>query len=237
MAKCRRWNRTSSIGKGSEMTIEAYLREFERCLVGTPEEKRGWRAELTAHLDGASRAGELDAALKRLGSPRDAAAMFASRTRLVPASAARRTAAQAIDHAPLFAVALVMSLLDADRSSFTFGFPPPLMVSSEFGLLRNLVVPIVLLASWLGLALIESRRGRTPGKALCGLRTVSADSTSLTWSQALTRRFSIMLGLLAIIDWAAMFFTERQQRLLDLLAKTVVVSDSESRKPSLLGSR
>ncbi|MGH2759419.1 MAG: RDD family protein, partial [Actinomycetota bacterium] len=125
-------------------------------------------------------------------------------------------------------IALAIQQLVRGGHVFGFGFPPGLMIASGQPLLWNIGAPLVLLWSWVGLALIEGlSKGRTPGKALFRLRAASDDGTTISVGQAFTRRWSVVLGILAWIDWAAMFFTARNRRLLDLMARTMVVSDPE----------
>ncbi len=207
------------------------MREFDACLVATPTERKEWSAELSAHLEEAQENGDLEDALRRLGSPREAAASFRSTRPLrpVPPSGARFLA-QAIDHMPLVILVIALAVQQLLRGGhvFGFGFPPGLMIASGQPLLWNIGVPLALLWSWVGLALSEGlSKGRTPGKALLRLRAVSADGTNISLGQAFTRRWSIVLGILAWIDWAAAFFTARSQRLLDLMAQTMVVADPE----------
>lgn len=211
--------------------IDRFMREFDSCLVATAREREEWRAELVSHLEEAQHSGDLERALGRLGTPREAAAAFRSGRPLAAAPLKRRWLAQAIDHVPLLIMSIlvtVQQIITSDGHVFAFGFPPGFVVSSGEPLLQNLGIPLALLWSWAGLALIEGlSRGRTPGKALVRLRTVSADGTKLSIGQAFARRWSILLGLLAWIDWAAALFTDRRQRLLDLLAKSTVVTDPE----------
>ena len=208
-----------------------YVREFERYLVGTKAQRAEWCAELEAHLQQAREAGDLDGALSRLGSPREAAAAFSSVPVIVPAPPYRRHLAQVVDNFPLVVVTVVAAIatIVSGGRSISFGFPPALVISSAFPLLRNIAIPLALLWSWLGLALLEAPTGRTPGKALVGIRTVSSDGAALTRAQSIKRRISILFGVFAWIDWAAGRFTSRGQRLFDLLAHTVVVDDRRVR--------
>ena len=66
---------------------EQFLRDFEACLIGSRAEKAEWVAELSAHLEQAAEAGDLEGALARLGSPKEAAAAFRSSRQLAGYSA------------------------------------------------------------------------------------------------------------------------------------------------------
>ena len=210
--------------------IESYVQRFDVCLIGSPAEKREWHAELVGHLEEARENNDLEAALGRLGSPREAAAAFRAARPLDAASLVRRWVAQAIDHIPLLVVtaAIAIHQIMEGGHSFGLGFPFGLAISSDDPLWVNLARALSVLWSWAGLAVVESAaRGRTPGKALLTLRTVSDDGTTVSLGQALARRWSILLGMLAWLDWGGALFTRRRQRLLDLLAHTLVVSDPE----------
>lgn len=209
--------------------IDSFVRGFASHLVATTDEKEEWCAELAAHLEEAREMGDLDGALERLGSPREAAAAFRAARPLAPASLNHRWAAQVVDHVPLLILIVLLGVQQIGSGHvIQLGFPPGLVITSDRSLLWNLGVSLVLLWSWAGLALIEAASGgRTPGKALFGLRAVSEGGTTISCGEAIGRRWSILFGPLAWIDWAAVFFTGRRQRLLDLLAHTMVVADPD----------
>src|SRR4051794_27445322 len=101
MGATRRWDGPDSgVRWSTALTIEDYLAEFERWLVGSPEQLAERRAELAAHLYEAQEAGELNETLVRLGSPRDAAAVFAPVTPEAAPLAPRMRSA-ALDLIPL----------------------------------------------------------------------------------------------------------------------------------------
>jgi len=89
-------------------------------------------------------------------------------------------------------------------------------------------VLIALAALWwfLGLTVMEWRYGRTPGKAMNGLRVVSEDGIALSFGQAVVRRLTLVFsGPLQIIDWVFALFDARRQRAVEKLAHTLVVRD------------
>lgn len=212
----------------SQARIDDYLKRFDASVIGSSAEKREWHAELASSLEDAKESGDLQGALDRLGPPREAAASFRAANPLPLASLQRRFMAQGIDFLPIVVVAALGAahqLAEGD-GSFALGFPVGLVLSSADPLWLNVVRGLVAVWSWLGLAAIEAAwSGRTPGKALMGLRTVSDDGTVVTLGQAIARRWSILFGVPAWIDWAGALFTDRRQRLLDLLAHTIVVAD------------
>lgn len=222
--------------------IEEFLREFEANLVGTPAEKAEWVAELSAHLDQAREAADLEATLARLGSPRQAAAEFRTARPLRSAPLRRRLAAVLIDVVPLLIV-VVASFAEqqAQHGHASLVFPPWFAVDIKTPGVRWYQVATPLAQLWIlfGLGAIEARTGRTPGKALMGLRTVSQDGTPMKLSQSFGRRLSILAGPLVYVDW--LFSTDRvralladlgvriergrRQRLLDMIFHTVVIAD------------
>jgi uncharacterized RDD family membrane protein YckC len=75
--------------------------------------------------------------------------------------------------------------------------------------------------------------GQTPGKRRVGLRTIKANGTPVDLTSSLLRNF------LRVVDWmpglyglgvVSMFLTSSEQRLGDLTAGTVVVSESEEQE-------
>lgn len=73
---------------------------------------------------------------------------------------------------------------------------------------------------------MEWRYGRTPGKAMLGLRAVSEEGTALSFGQAVVRRLTLVFsGPLQLIDWAFALFDPRRQRAVEKLAHTIVIQD------------
>ncbi|HWL64945.1 MAG TPA: RDD family protein [Actinomycetota bacterium] len=203
---------------------EEYLKEFERWVAGPKERKKRVRAELEQHLRAAEAAGDVEA-MARLGTPREAAATFSAGHELEPAPLPRRIGAALVDlgivFLPLIALAIGGLIVD-----------PPGAIESQFtnvgGLEWMTIVFFFGAGAWwtLGLILSEWRTGRTPGKALLGLRVVTEDGISPSFGQIVIRRLTMIFsGPLQVIDWAFMFFTKKHQRAFELVAKTVVVQD------------
>ena len=217
-------------------TYDEYLFEFERWVGGSKERKEQVRAELEEHLDGAQQAGELDAALKRLGDPRNAARDFSSGHRLRPAALPRRVLAAALD----FAIALGLGAgglasgtwAATSRENALFPEDLSLEVSGETWYLTAFtslgVLLLVLACLWwiLILPLLEWRTGRTLGKAVLGLRVIAEDGTAPSFGQIVVRRLTLVFsGPLQLFDWALVFFNPKRQRAFEILAKTMVVRD------------
>ena len=215
---------------------ENYMKEFERWTAGPPERRAALKAEFAEHLSEAEAAGELGSSLNRLGPPRDAAKAFAAGRDLTPAPLGRRISAFLIDLAiPLLTLATLIAI---GTSMGTDSEPGRLWnffndlseeVSVTWGVLEIGSIFLVGLAGlwWvLGLTIMEWRYGRTPGKALLGLRVMSEDGIALSFGQAVVRRLTLVFsGPLQIIDWAFALFNERRQRAVEKLAHTLVVRD------------
>lgn len=224
------------------MTVDEYLAEFDSWIVGTAQEKRDWRAELAAHFSEAASAGDLHGAMQRLGSPRQAAITFRESRPLYGAPRRRRLLAAAIDAVPLLVAmaALVAYQLRDDVQGLWLMIPPPLTLRLGDGHPTYADVALIVAHLWsvVGLGLLEGRTGRTPGKALLGLRTVSTDGIRATRSQALRRRLTILAGPLVWLDSLPVIADLRPfgrklgtgrldggQRLIELFVGTMVVED------------
>lgn len=70
--------------------------------------------------------------------------------------------------------------------------------------------------------LAEWKLGQTVGKRLAGLHVVRESGAPITLGQAVVRQLPLFLQI-AWIDVLAVFFTDRRQRLFELLSKTRVV--------------
>lgn len=110
------------------------------------------------------------------------------------------------------------------RNGFTAAVYDPIALALAFDLL------FLGLMIWFSIqALTEASGGRSPGKALFGLRVVTLDGRPIGIAAALTRSVLLFLdaflsrGLLGAI---LVVFTKRRQRLGDLLAGTMVVESA-----------
>lgn len=215
---------------------ENYLREFERWTAGPPARRKALSAEFAEHIREAEAVGELGSTLNRLGPPRDAAKAFAQGRELKPAPLIRRIFAFLIDLAiPLLLLVafagLAAALGTGNEAGRLDSFVTDLEheVSVTWGFLEIGGIVLVGLAGlwwFLGLTVMEWRFGRTPGKALMGLRAVSEEGTALSFGQAVVRRLTLVFsGPLQVLDWCFALFDPRRQRAVEKLAHTMVVQD------------
>ncbi|MFE0154257.1 RDD family protein [Nonomuraea sp. NPDC059007] len=223
--------------------IDDYAQRVGRHLTGPARDKA--RAELGAHLSDAAETGELDHALERLGTPREAAATFADLRSAPPAPLNARLAAIVIDNLPLAGVTLALLVKGIVRindvgNGFALAFPPflyfkigdgcvavgPVLCDADpygyAGLLYTLGVPLALLWSIAGLGLVEAWTGTTPGKRLLKLRVATETGLRVHPARGVAQRLSLILGPAAWLDWLPFVWGDRR-RLLDLLTGTKVV--------------
>jgi uncharacterized RDD family membrane protein YckC len=230
-----------------QQRIDDYADQFARHLVASHAERMRRRAELVGHLSDAAEVGELTEALRRLGRPEVAARSFAPARSRGPAPPARRFAAAAVDNLPLIGVTLALFVGSVARVSHEGGlvaaiFPP--ILHAEFGgvcvtlapagcagdlyagagRLYTVGIPLAVAWSILGLGILESRTGTTPGKWLLRLLVTTEAGLRVRPSVALLRRTSFLAGPLAWLDWAPLLWGERR-RLLDRVTRTKVVAD------------
>jgi uncharacterized RDD family membrane protein YckC len=214
-----------------------YLKEFERWTAGPEERRKTLSAEFAEHLRAAEAAGELGSTLERLGPPRDAAKAFAAGRDLKPAPLGRRIAAFLIDCAiPALVVAVVVIIGTALTATDNAGNSivefvqdlaaerPPIWGGLE--VLAAAIAAVAVMWWFAGLTIMEWRFGRTPGKAMMGLRVVTEEGTALSFGQAVVRRLTLVFsGPLQIIDWGFALFDPRRQRAVEKLAHTMVIRD------------
>lgn len=78
--------------------------------------------------------------------------------------------------------------------------------------------------------LLEGHYGKTLGKHLMGIRVVRENGAAIGLGQAFVRRLSLYFEMLWI-DSLFIPFTEKKQRALDIVAKTVVAREPDSGSP------
>lgn len=216
--------------------ITEYADRMERHLVGPRPQREAARAELEELLADAAEAGELEAALQRLGSPEDAARAFTQGRERAGAPLADRFMAAAIDNLPLLALAVALFVRGIANGEATFVFPPFAYVQAgggcaalvppcgvyNGGALYAVGLPLALLWSIVALGLLESWTGTTPGKRLLGLRVVTETGIRIRPYAGIVRRMSFLGGPLAWLDWIPALWGERQ-RIFDRVAATRVI--------------
>ena len=163
--------------------------------------------------------------------PRSEARYAWSRGVPATASIARRAAAYAVDASVVFALAWAVTFTAASLDLLRI---PDLDVFGE----RNEAAGLLWIVSIFELPLLlayftlfEGRAGRTPGKALLGLRVVRVDDRPAGWGDAFLRNLLRLLWvtpfgpLFVLLDLWSLRSTELDQRMGDLAAGTLVLDD------------
>lgn len=212
----------ASLPTDARRAIEAYADRLA-ARSGLPQPARqDARAELVSHLYDAARenagagpptAAHAQAAIAALGGDAAAEATFFAQRRvhLPTATFGRRSAAYLIDFV-LLAIPL------AAVSFLTFAW-----ILGGIG---------VALAGGFLFGYIEHRWGRTPGKALLGLRAVTASGAPLSFKEAFLRNLSKAAPPFVLADYVVGALVDKGQhlRLCDRLAGTRVVREPHEAK-------
>lgn len=199
--------------------LDRYIEEVMRNVFAAPEDRERLEADLRAHFAEAEAAGEpAGRILEGLGRPQDVAAAFNAERELRYAGFWRRLVAFAGDLGILLALAVpvvaVAVLFEAGRIAPGLA-TIALLVTLGLGAVGGLVFYFPLL---------EARFGRTLGKHLLRIRVVRENGSPIGLGQAFVRRLSLYFDML-VIDALFIPFTDRSQRALDVVAKTVVARE------------
>jgi len=204
---------------------DRYVEEVMRLLLATREERSRFETDLRAHFAEARDRGEIHLQIvEKLGTPEAVAEAFNAERPLEHAGFWRRLAAFLADTALLLALAVPLFWL---------------LVTTQAGVIPRLagVAAMILLGlSLVGFGLIyfpllELRFGRTLGKHLLRIRVVDESCRPIRLGQAIIRRLSYYFDLL-VLDAIFIPFTDRKQRGLDILAKTIVVKEPGEDPPA-----
>jgi len=166
-----------------------------------------------------------------MGDPREVALAYLAEMPVRYASVGRRVLAFFIDMLAGFAIlgtAAAMGFLAfgllAVGEELTKAGPPNLTMASLVVVGVGFVASVALL-SIAYFPLLEWRFGQTLGKYLLGIYVVGEDGLRPSLPATIVRRIPFFLEFFWI-DAIVAFFTERNQRAFDLVARTVVVENS-----------
>lgn len=197
---------------------ERYIEEVMRHLLATREERARFEADLRAHFEEALERGEpYLQVVEKLGSPEAVAEAFNAERPLEHAGFWRRLAA--------FFADMFLFILLAIPIVF-------IAVLAEADMIPRIASVVMLVLAGLSLfgvslvyfPLLEARFGRTFGKHIMKIRVVDESGRPIRAGQAIVRRLSYYFDLL-VLDSIFIPFTDRKQRALDILAKTIVVKE------------
>lgn len=107
-----------------------------------------------------------------------------------------------------------------------FGIVMALIGSAARNLAVSLVLQLVMWALSVSYqAVMLAMRGQTLGKMALKVKVVNADGSSISPGQAWGRELArVVLGLLCIVDYIPLFFTDEKTSIHDMAAKTRVVN-------------
>ncbi len=208
--------------------VDRYVRDVLRAVFAAPEDRETFEADLRAHFAEAEARGEPPSRIiDEMGPPEDVAAAFNAEREIRHAGFWRRLVAFIGDAGLLIALALPAVSVAVLASRW---FPQE---EAPAGWIIGLCL--------LGLAivgiyacyfpLLEARFGKTFGKQLLRVRVVRETGAPIGLGQAFVRRLSLYFELL-LPDALFIPFTDKRQRGLDIIAKTVVVQEPGEQPPA-----
>ncbi len=203
---------------------DRYIEEVMRLLLATREERERFANDLRAHFqEGLSRDKTALEIIGRLGTPEAVAESF--------------NAERPLEHAGFW---LRLAAFFADMSVFILAVIPgvAMLILTENELVPRwagltMMALCGLAIFGLGVAyfpLLESRFGKTLGKKIMRIRVIGENGGPVLLRQAIIRRLSTYFDLLAL-DAIFILFTEKKQRGLDIIAKTLVVKEPGETAP------
>lgn len=207
-------------------TAEKYIHDVLIKIQAPPGERKSIEFDLRNHLqDLRDELGEEfspEAIMERMGTPEEVAAEFMSNIELRYAGFVVRAAAFLIDMAACFAVSAFLVLpafFFSDSSAIKFS-----VTGSIFGLFAFSAIVAAAGLMILYFPILEGRYGTTLGKHLLSLHVVMENGAPIGYKEAFLRRIPYYFEFLAI-DMLFIFFTEKNQRAFDMIARTVVIKN------------
>ena len=209
--------------------VDKYLAAVLRNIHASVGERQRIETDLRAHFEAAEGAGEtVESVITRMGSPVEVAVEFMSQMELPYASFWRRLAAFAID--------LGMVMITSSFFGILFVWLSNRVPRHPLG--WEYIVGAILITLCIGCAItavgiillyfpiLEGRFGQTLGKKLLGLRVLREDGLPINYKEAFLRRISYYFEVLPV-DALFIPFTTKRQRAFDIVARTIVVSQSD----------
>ncbi len=211
--------------------VDRYVADVLNNVFATPEDAERLEADLRAHFAEAEARGETPSRIiDVMGRPEDVAAAFNAERDVPYANFWQRVVAFIGDCGLLLAL-----------------FLPPLAVAALFARLMPeeatsgatpigwLIILCLLVLAMFGIfifyfPILEARFGKTFGKHLMRIRVVRENGAPISLGQGFVRRLSLFFKLL-VPDALFVPFTEKRQRALDIIAKTVVAQEPGERAP------
>ena len=202
--------------------LDRYIDRVLARVFASESERERLEADLRSHWAAAEERGEpASRIVEELGNPEDVAAAFNAERPFVYAGFWERLVAFIADVGVLlFFVLPALGVAVLSQSYVTS--------SDEIGpgwIAALVLLMVAAVGTWIFyFPILEARFGKTAGKHLLKLRVVRENGAPIGLGQAFVRRLSLYFELLAP-DALFIPFTDRKQRALDIVAKTVVARE------------
>ena len=201
---------------------ERYVHQVINALPHDERLRRQIEMEVRSHIAERVEHGEsVEASIRQLGDPVTLAESYLAAVPLVSASFMARAGAKIVDLGLYFAAVAPVLVL----AWFTFARSNESLLP---GIALVLCLIIVVPGFCLYTAFAEHRFSQTIGKHLFGLRVVRESGGRIGFGQALVRQLPVFFEVFWI-DVLFALFTDKSQRAFEMLSKTRVVRNLESR--------
>ncbi len=211
-----------------DMTVDKYVELVRDNVWGKSSDVERLEADLRARFELGTEKGESTGEVARsLGTPEEVAAAFMEEAELTYAGFFERVFAFVGDGGICATLglpfALVGVLVGPRLEALQGGVAFYLALAALIGLFAGYVG---LLVSYF--PVLEHRFGQTAGKRVMGIHVRSEDGSSIGLGAAILRRLSLYFEVF-VLDALFVPFTQKRQRALDVVAKTVVLRDEQAR--------
>ncbi|MFQ5527707.1 MAG: RDD family protein [Thermoanaerobaculia bacterium] len=208
--------------------VDRYIQDVMACVFARPAERERFEADLRAHFADAEERGQTPARIiEDMGRPEDVAGAFNADRDFQYAGFWRRFVAFVGDLGVMGALCLIPLALVLP---FCRAFAP----EGEPSVLAILAMTLGALA-FMGIVvfyfpLLEWRFGKTLGKHWLRIRVIRETGGPIGLGQAFVRRLAYYFEMI-VIDALFIPFTEKKQRALDIIAKTIVAKEPGEEAP------
>lgn len=197
--------------------VDEYIHDVVRWIPDSQDRERA-EQDLLARLPRHAHIADIVA---QYGPPRRLAESYVAGQELESAPFFRRVIAALIDiPSVMIAGLLIFYVAWKVFSSSDQNFIAAVLTGNPIAIV--LCVATVILMSPTYYVVAESLIGRTVGKAIMGLRVVTESGTKVSMTQAIVRQIPLFFSFY-VFDAAFALFTEKKQRLFEMLSRTRVV--------------
>jgi uncharacterized RDD family membrane protein YckC len=202
--------------------VDRYVHDVLRSVFASTSDRDRLEADLRAHFAAAEERGEpTPQIIAEMGDPSDIAAAFNTERDIQYAGFWQRLFAFAADFGALLGLMLPPLSLAVIAGSRLFPDDKPTLGGLLFmGLAALAILGIIVFY----FPILEARFGKTLGKHLMRIRVVRETGAPIGLGQAFVRRLSLYFEML-VVDALFIPFTDKRQRALDIVAKTIVARE------------